>query len=159
MTSILLVSYFDIKCSVEAHTRLSKENELVEVDYICDTGEQLTSINESLNSSGSEEGSDGERKAKEALKTREEKLKQEYEALDDSSAMAASKTMKGIPANFAPSNYRTMPLPFTSGFPDPRAITNMNATMQLPISSFYSPLELTPNYSDCSFDNESLSEE
>jgi len=129
------------------------------VEYITDTGEQLSSINESLDSSGSEEGSENEKKAKEALKTKEAKLKLEYELLDDNSIIGPSQVpaKKPIPTSTFVSS--TMPLPFISGFSNQRTAIDMYATMQAPISSFYNQFEVTPNYSDCSLENENLSEE
>lgn len=83
------MNYFDIKSSVNAYTGLHRdwENSGILIEYNSDEKGQLSSINESPDSGGSEkseEGSDSERKARESLETTRQKLKEEYEALEDS---------------------------------------------------------------------------
>ncbi len=149
---ILVVNYFELKSAVNAYQGLHGE-EGVQVDYNYETKEQLSSINESPDSGGSEkseEGSDSERKAREALESRTEKLKQEYEALDDPQPGSEEFKNATIPAS-----PKTMPLPFAPGF---FTSPNFLATTQFLPCAPSSALDQSHNFSDSSFDGDTLNE-
>ena len=149
MDRILVVNYFDIKSAVSAFTGLHRDYEDgIQIEYYYDANQQLSSINESPDSGGSEkseEGSDSERKARESLETTKAKLKQEYESLEDPPAKEAD------PLKTNPVASKTMPLPFTLDFANSGPA--FHATSQ-----FASALEQTHNFSDSSFDNDTISE-
>jgi hypothetical protein len=146
--------FYDIKSSENAYKRLKEQlSDDIQVEYDCDLKDQLSSINESSDSGSSEKNEDcseRERKARESLETTKEKIKQEYESLEDPIVLSEEQKNE-VQGQMMSSASHTMPLPFISAFAN--NCHPFNATMQ-----FLSPLEQTHNFSDCSFDNDTLSE-
>ena len=153
-----MVNYFEIKSAIDAYTKLQKGIVMkpIIVEYIHDPNEQLTSINESSDSSRSEEGSESEKKAREDLETTKEKIKREYEMLDEPLESSTKAKLEEFQKRGVPSASQTAPLPYISAFANSQA--PLSTTMQFPHHYFLQNLEQTFNYSDSSFDNDTLSE-
>lgn len=135
---ILIVNYFDLKSATNAYNGLHEawENDII-IEYNHDLKEQLSSINESPDSAGSdksEECSDNELKARESLETTKEKLKQEY----DPTPSTPTAKIENPPL---PVLYKSISIPYISGFVPPNSFTSGD-----------------PHGSDTSFDNDALSE-
>ncbi len=148
MLRILVVNYFDIKSSGNAYAGILRDwEDRIQVEYNCDSAYQLSSINESPDSAGSEKSEEGssnesERQARESLENTKEKLKQEYESLDEEE----EAKMHGLPTS-----PKTMPLPHISAFTTSPVQPALMATTQF-------PLDQSRNFSDSSFDNDTLNE-
>lgn len=152
-----MVFYTDIASAKKAYRDLcaSGKNDLkIQVMYNHEHIEELPSIYESQNSSGSDEGNILERKAEEELKTTQEKIELEYSSIEDFVKTPEKSFDSECKFN---TNYQTQPLPKFSDML--KSTEAFNSTMR--ISSIWNlgiNQEQSHKYSDCSIDNDNLSE-